>query len=1362
MTSVAGALAAADYPGPEIVFWASRAGILILVLAGVLKCRQIARRPGANRKGVRSLECFLWFVVLSFVWGGFSHLYAPERVPFAISTALLVGCGVLLIGSVLLAVAGLREGRRHPGAFTQGRSQAIWGLVLSGLFGVALVRGTIERARERPLPPGPGRPGQTLTFEELNFRFEAPETPWASFEAKKLNPEATLGFVRQSPQAFFMVVAEQIGTQAELGAEGLAEVARGLISSQASSVRSRREEPRAINGITGYWLELEATLQNREVAYFNWYVVTNGFAYQLIAFCQQRDAARVSPEIESLFARFSQIDPTRQAVTPAGHFAEDFESPRHGYRVAVANSGWSPFDDLEQEFPEAEFGALQVATGFAVVPVWLAGESLEPDALAAGLLSTMDIAYPEERGLRRQELTRANLTGLEFGYEREIDGTDFTYRLQVLQRDGFAYLVAAWVDQNSPDRDARLADALSRIEFTTPPIPLASRDDFTPRERETRAAVLNQAGLFYFKAQDFERARSAFTAAVRSFAHDSQYAVNALTAWSYLQAPAEALRFATTQVTLHPEESELRAYQAYYQWQADLPDDAITNYAGLFAGGYRSDEHFPDYLRLLEESRGPAAALAALDDYQNGGDSAALRLAQARLLTEQGEPLRAVEVLRAERTRSPFDRDVGAALVEALLAADQAAEAREVSQAMVTAGTDAVRAYLLRARSEYALNWYREAKASLEEALKRAPANPEIQEFLDHVSGMLGEGNNSLVKTPIEPVPLPADFALPDDPPAPEYGRPFGAYYLRRATAVAFEPGNDFRITDYLLVHILDGAGVADFSSVQIPFDPLVEELFVNTVRVTNPAGEVLATGTLDACYVLDHVATPIDSQKKVLNVPVPGLAAGCHLEVVYTTRQLGPRDEPGFLELPLSRYLPIRQSALFVAGKPAAVRVQTSLNLSPRATEDGRLWVIENPSVARWESQQPPASEFLPLAWIGDPAAQWPALAKDYLKEIADRLPPEASVRETARRLTAGLDSDQARATHLARFVQTNLTYKAIEFGRRARIPNPPGETLQNRYGDCKDHAVLFRALLESIGVPAHLALVRTGARIQETMPSLDQFDHMVTYLPSLEGGRIVDCTDKGSDLLQALPPSLVECQALILDPEQPRFVEVSSGPVEAVRIISTRKVRIEDLTDATVGETVELAGARAASLRNWLLPLAPSNRDAALQQYLGAGTAGLDRIELEALENPAAPLVIRFDYRAKRRFHGSAEDLRGTVPCLAARALLMPTPMPERLTPLRLVHPVRFESVLEVRAPEGFLGLAEPATVAAADARFAAGQRAATEAGPTMIRRWEFTLPAGRFEPAAYAAYQDTMEHLVGLLEAEVVLQGQPEEAK
>jgi hypothetical protein len=105
------------------------------------------------------------------------------------------------------------------------------------------------------------------------------------------------------------------------------------------------------------------------------------------------------------------------------------------------------------------------------------------------------------------------------------------------------------------------------------------------------------------------------------------------------------------------------------------------------------------------------------------------------------------------------------------------------------------------------------------------------------------------------------------------------------------------------------------------------------------------------------------------------------------------------------------------------------------------------------------------------------------------------------ARRLTAGLPDAHARALALSDWVRHNIRYVGVYVGTGGVVAHPPATVLENRYGDCKDHAGLLEALLAAAGIESTSALVNSGNayRLPET-PTLGVFNHMITYVPSLD----------------------------------------------------------------------------------------------------------------------------------------------------------------------------------------------------------------------------------------------------------------------
>jgi len=81
---------------------------------------------------------------------------------------------------------------------------------------------------------------------------------------------------------------------------------------------------------------------------------------------------------------------------------------------------------------------------------------------------------------------------------------------------------------------------------------------------------------------------------------------------------------------------------------------------------------------------------------------------------------------------------------------------------------------------------------------------------------------------------------------------------------------------------------------------------------------------------------------------------------------------------------------------------------------------------------------------------------------------------------------------------VQNEVRYLGLEFGENSHRPRPPEEILRNRYGDCKDKALLLSRLLQKHGLKAWPALVSTRFQkgIANELASPGVFDHVITLV--------------------------------------------------------------------------------------------------------------------------------------------------------------------------------------------------------------------------------------------------------------------------
>ena len=202
-----------------------------------------------------------------------------------------------------------------------------------------------------------------------------------------------------------------------------------------------------------------------------------------------------------------------------------------------------------------------------------------------------------------------------------------------------------------------------------------------------------------------------------------------------------------------------------------------------------------------------------------------------------------------------------------------------------------------------------------------------------------------------------------------------------------------------------------------------------------------------------------------------------------------------------------------------------TSTSLPVVKTADVIYALQVNPAPFQYESKQQPLASFMPVLWIGECEASWETVGREYLASIEDRQVLDDATRRLAAELTRDCPTNRDKLAKLADYVQHALTYQAIAFGRRAQIPNAAAKTIELKYGDCKDHSLLLQQLLAAVGIPSHLAIVNSAGEITPELPSLDQFDHMVLYVPAAAidepdnavGGLLIDATEKDADPLLA-----------------------------------------------------------------------------------------------------------------------------------------------------------------------------------------------------------------------------------------------------
>jgi len=123
------------------------------------------------------------------------------------------------------------------------------------------------------------------------------------------------------------------------------------------------------------------------------------------------------------------------------------------------------------------------------------------------------------------------------------------------------------------------------------------------------------------------------------------------------------------------------------------------------------------------------------------------------------------------------------------------------------------------------------------------------------------------------------------------------------------------------------------------------------------------------------------------------------------------------------------------------------------------------------------------------------------YDRAAAAAAAPSARITAKARALTQGLGDPRAQALAIEDWVRRNVRYVAVYIGNGGLVPHSAESVLDNLYGDCKDHATLMEAMLRAVGIDSTPVLINAGNSFKlSPVASLGQFNHAITYIPSLD----------------------------------------------------------------------------------------------------------------------------------------------------------------------------------------------------------------------------------------------------------------------
>jgi transglutaminase-like putative cysteine protease len=357
--------------------------------------------------------------------------------------------------------------------------------------------------------------------------------------------------------------------------------------------------------------------------------------------------------------------------------------------------------------------------------------------------------------------------------------------------------------------------------------------------------------------------------------------------------------------------------------------------------------------------------------------------------------------------------------------------------------------------------------------------------------------------------------------------------------------------------------------------------------------------------------ASPLYSDETTISVVFPDLAVGdsVHFSSRVTNSE-GMFPDQFSMAHYFSRYTALNDASI-VINAPAAMSLKQQsffLTESPAVIKEGKQtlrWTFTNKTPEKWT----PADNGIPV--IGDSPSLFVSTFRNY-REIVEaygvRATPKANATERVKKLAAEIAADRTAPEEQARsiydWVAKNISYGGNCIGIGAVVPRDLDVVLDNKLGDCKDHATLLQALLTAKNIDSEQALINAGSSYQlPGVPVVSAVNHVINYLPKLN--LFLDATSSSTPF-GMLPESLAEKPVLLVSHyregmKTPSTAQYGHG--------QTMRTRITINADGSAGGEMELSlkGIPAVGARAIMRVIPRDREDLVAKKFLeGQGSHG------------------------------------------------------------------------------------------------------------------------------------------------------------
>jgi tetratricopeptide (TPR) repeat protein len=501
--------------------------------------------------------------------------------------------------------------------------------------------------------------------------------------------------------------------------------------------------------------------------------------------------------------------------------------------------------------------------------------------------------------------------------------------------------------------------------------------------------------------------------------------------------------------------------------------------------------------------------------------------------------------------------------------------------------------------------------------------------------------------------------------PTPDYSNESSVIEQAR-TSFKFENDGSGDEIQYARARIQSAQALQVWGQLVFTYSSASDKISVDFVRVRKPDGHVVTAGpdaVQDLSSPVERVA-PMYTDIRQMHITVPDLNIGDTLEYQIHSVTVHPLV-PGqfFTQWNASKQV-ITLDETFEVNLPRSrqLHVKTSNGIANPSTQDQgdrRVYIWHSSFTKRPDDssdkdkkKQKEEEPQLPDVQIST-FTSWEQLGQWYADLQKPRTDVSDPVRAQADELVKGLSTPTDKVKAIYDYVSKNIRYVSLSFGLGRYQPHSAADVLSNQYGDCKDKATLFEALLAAEKIESYPVLINSQHKIDPEMPSPGQFDHVINIV-SLDGKTEWADTTPGVAPFEFLMPQLRDKQALAIPPSAPASLQKTPmDPPVAPQSTLTIEGQVDAFGRLQGKLSISDNGEFAVLVRS-ALQVVPQNNwqvmaDKLVQAFLGSDAAKCTNPNFGNAEDLDQPLTFVAQFSEPNFLDLSRKDIDVKIPSIS-----------------------------------------------------------------------------------------------------------------